>query len=86
VLVTPLGSELVVIDSTGTMVMLNAFVAVSAGVLESVAVTEKLEVPAVVGVPVIAPFAASVRPVGSAPVVTAQVIGVAPPVDCRVAL
>ena len=66
--------------------MLRAFVAVSAGTLESVALTVKLDVPAVVGVPVMLPLAANANPVGSAPAETDQVIGVAPPVDCSVAL
>jgi hypothetical protein len=65
----------------------KAFVAVIAGVLESVAVTVKLKGPETVGAPVIAPVTAFRRsPVGSAPVVTAQVIGVAPPPDVRVVL
>jgi hypothetical protein len=37
------------------------------GVSESVTVTVKFEVPRTVGVPVIAPVGASVRPVGSVP-------------------
>jgi hypothetical protein len=49
-------------------------VAVSAGELESVAVTVKLEVPAVVGVPVIAPVVLlRLSPAGSFPLVTTQV-------------
>ncbi len=67
--------------------MLKAFVAVSCGELESAACTVKFDVPAVVGVPAIAPVAAfNVNPAGSVPTVTDQVIGVAPPLDCRVAL
>jgi hypothetical protein len=69
------------------MVMLKAFVAVIAvGVLESVAVTVKLEVPAVVGMPEITPFAAKTNPVGRDPGGTVQVMGVAPPADSKVAL
>ena len=48
--------------------------------LASVRVTVKLEPPVVVGVPVMAPPAESVRPLGSDPVVTAKVYGVRPPV------
>jgi hypothetical protein len=47
--------------------------AVCAGLSESVTVTVKLEVPAVVGVPVMSPVEASrVSPAGSVPVVTDQ--------------
>ena len=75
-----------VMDKTGITVMLRALVFVSAGVLESAACTVKFEVPAVVGVPLIVPFDARVKPAGSDPTVTDQVIGVAPPVACKVAL
>src|SRR5690242_17859929 len=47
--------------------------------LASVAVTSKLDVPAAVGVPVIAPPAVSVRPVGREPLDTAKVYGPVPP-------
>lgn len=43
------------------------------GVLESVPVTVKVEVPAVVGVPVMAPELESERPVGRAPLARAKV-------------
>ena len=76
-----------VIERAGMIVMLKAFEAVSAGVLESVAVTVKLAVPAVVGVPEITPVApARAKPVGSEPAVTDQVMGAAPPVDVKAAL
>ena len=67
-------------------VMLNAFAAVCAvGDVESVAVTVKLVVATVVGVPEITPDPAfSERPVGSEPAVTVQVTGAAPPLDCNV--
>lgn len=57
-----------------------------AGVLESVAVTVKLLVaPDPVGVPVMAPVAASrVRPAGRLPDVSAQVTGAFPPLDASV--
>jgi len=46
---------------------------------EFVALTVKLDVPAVVGVPVIAPVVAfKFKPVGRLPAVTAHVIGVVP--------
>jgi hypothetical protein len=69
-----------------TTVMLSAFVTVCCGEPESAACTVKLEVPLVVGVPVIAPLAAKESPEGSVPTVTDQFIGVTPPVDCRVEL
>ena len=50
------------------------------------AVTVKLELPAVVGVPVIAPALLRVNPAGRLPVVTLQVTVPEPPVDCRVTL
>ena len=55
-------------------VMLNDFVAVCAvGAVESVILTVKLKVPAVVGVPEIVPLAvASVRPPGNAPALMLQ--------------
>ena len=63
----PLGSgELVVMTSCGIMVRLKFFDAVSAGVLESVAVTVTLKVPAEVGVPEMTPVAgARTSPGGS---------------------
>ena len=58
------------------MTMINALVTFPA---EFVALTVKLDVPAVVGVPVIAPVVAfKVKPVGNVPSVTAHVIGVVP--------
>ena len=44
----------------------------------------KLAVPAVVGVPVMLPSAASESPAGKAPDVTDQVLPPLPPVDARV--
>ena len=60
-----MGSEAVVTASVLVTVMLRTAVAVFAP--ESVTFAVKLEVPAVVGVPVIAPAALSVSPEGSAP-------------------
>src|SRR4051794_32311498 len=51
---------------------------------ESVTLTVKLEVPAVVGVPVIVPFVASVSPAGSDPALTDHVYGAVPPLAVRV--
>ena len=50
------------------------------GAAESVTVTEKVEVPAVVGVPERRPVELRVRPAGGAPVVTAQERAPVPPV------
>jgi hypothetical protein len=68
--------------------MLNCLNFVCAvGVAESVTVTVKVDVPDVVGTPLICPVAAfRVRPVGKAPTVTLQVYGVVPPLACSVAL
>jgi hypothetical protein len=61
-----LGSgELVLMTSCGIMVMLKFFDAVSAGVLESVAVTLTLKVPAAVGVPEMVPVGDKISPPGS---------------------
>jgi hypothetical protein len=51
---------------------------------ESVTPTEKVMLPAVVGVPVIAPFAASDRPAGSEPLLTVNVYGAVPPLAVTV--
>ena len=50
----------------------------------SVAVTVKVRLVVDVGVPVSAPFAASERPVGSTPVVKANVYGAMPPLAVMV--
>jgi hypothetical protein len=85
--ITPAGSDAVVTDKAGFTTMLRLAVAVLAvGVSESVTVTVKLEVPAVVGVPDITPVEAlRIRPAGKLPVVTAHEYGVMPPVACKVA-
>jgi hypothetical protein len=59
--------------------------AVWAGSLESVASTVNEESPAAVGVPEIAPVAASVKPVGRAPDDTLQLYGAVPPATERLA-
>ena len=56
-----------VIASAALMVMLSAWVLVCGGVLESVAETVKLEVPAAVGVPEIVPELLSASPAGKLP-------------------
>jgi hypothetical protein len=66
--------------------MLSCWLAVCGGVPESVAVTVKVEVPRVVGVPEIVPELLNESPPGSVPLVTLQVIGGVPPVACSVAL
>jgi hypothetical protein len=81
------GSDVVLIDIADTTIE-SAFVPVPAvGVVESVTLTVKLNVPVVVGVPVIAPVEAfSERPLGNEPVVIDHAYGVTPPeaaTDCE---
>ena len=78
----PAGSGLtVVIDSAaGSTVTANAFVAVP----PPVTCTVKLDVPAVVGVPLKTPAEDSVNPAGSVPEVTDQLYGGVPPVAASV--
>lgn len=73
--ITPAARLVVVTETGGFTAMLRFAVAVFAvGVSESVTVTVKFDVPAVVGVPLIAPvLELSISPVGNDPVVTAQV-------------
>jgi hypothetical protein len=67
------------------IVTLLAADAVCAGLLLSVTVAVKLDVPLVVAVPEIAPVdAVSVRPVGRLPDVIDQLYGAVPPVACNV--
>ena len=68
--------------------MLSCFVAVCAvGVVESVAMTVKVVVAAVVGLPVMAPVLAfNVNPAGSAPTEMDQVTGGFPPALWSIAL
>ncbi len=86
----PLGSEAVEIAKVGAaawMVMLSAAETEFGGLAESVAFTVMGEVPAAVGVPVMAPVPGfKVRPAGSVPVARVQVTTPVPPVDCNVAL
>jgi hypothetical protein len=82
--VMPLGNDIVVSESGGLVVIESACVTVREPL--SVNRTVKFDVPAVVGVPVIAPdnrFKDS--PGGNVPIVTAQVYGVIPPAPTRVA-
>ena len=82
--VTPCEGLAVQFNSTewldpAAVVMLKLTESVVAGDAESVTLIVKLEAPAVVGVPEIAPVAAvSVRPVGSEPEVMLQLYGVVP--------
>ena len=70
----------VVVAQPGAIVMVWGCVAVKAGALESATCTVKLNVPAAVGVPVIAPVAGAItRPGGRVPAVTDQVNGAVPP-------
>jgi hypothetical protein len=66
----PLGNEVEVIVSTGTlalMVMAKSLVAFCTGEEESVTCSVKLNWPAPVGVPLIVPFLLRLRPAGSVP-------------------
>ena len=78
----PPGSDVVVIDNAGWMVIDSAFVFDKGGSLESRTTTEKLKVPATEGVPLIV-FPANDKPDGSDPVETDQRYGVTPPVAAR---
>ena len=70
----PDGREVVVTESGINIVIDKLAEAVLAGLLESVTVTVKLEVPEAVGVPVIAPLEAlRLSPAGSEPDVSDQV-------------
>ena len=71
----PGGREVVVMESGAVETVIDRLaVAVLGGLLESVAVTVKLEVPEALGVPVIAPLEAlRLSPAGSDSVITAQV-------------
>jgi hypothetical protein len=71
----PPGREVVVTEKPGGDTVIDRLAeAVLAGLLESVTVTVKLEVPELVGVPVIAPLEASrLNPAGREPLVSAQV-------------
>jgi hypothetical protein len=78
----------VVLTDIAVTTIESAFVAVPAvGLVESVTFTVKLNVPVVVGVPVIAPVEVfSERPLGNEPVVTDHAYGVTPPeaaTDCE---
>ena len=78
VLTTPFGRAAVVIASWGLMVMLRACFTLCGGLPESVAVTVKLDVPALVGVPEMAePL--TVNPAGNVPAVTLQLMAPVPP-------
>ncbi len=64
----------------GNTVTVTGPVVLATGVLESVAFTVTVTVPAVVGVPVITQFADKVSPAGSVPLIRLQVYGAWPPV------
>jgi hypothetical protein len=66
--------------------MVSGPVVVSAGLLESVALTVMVEVPAVVGVPLTTQAADKVSPGGKLPAVCWQVYGAVPPTTPMVAL
>ena len=72
----PPGREVVVIVGISVMTILRFLVELPA---EFVALTEKLDVPAVVGVPLITPLAVfKLKPTGRLPLAKDQVIGVVP--------
>jgi len=71
--VVPPGNSFVVIARGFATWMVNDWVAVCGGTEESVTVTVKVELPAVVGVPVKVPVVANVIPAGNVPLVTAKV-------------
>lgn len=66
------------------MLIESAFVACRAGLLVSVTLTVKFEVPPVVGVPLITPVPDRVRPAGSVPVAMDQAYGGVPPAAANV--
>jgi hypothetical protein len=72
----------VTLSDAGAIAMLNGLVAVVPELSFTCAVN--VEVPAVVGVPVILPLAASASPAGSAPTVTVHVFPPLPPLAVRV--
>ncbi len=72
-------------ESAGTMVSEMDLVPLfCVGVALSAACTVTVEVPAVVGVPLITPEVDNVRPAGKVPVVTVQVYGAVPPIAVNV--
>ena len=78
--------EIAKVGPTALMTMLSAVVTEFGGAVESVTLTVMGEVPAAVGVPVMAPvLGLKVRPAGSVPVARLQVTAPVPPADCRVA-
>ena len=82
-----MGRVVVETASAALIVIVSAFVAVCAGEPESVAFTVKLAVPAVVGIPLIAPVLAfRASPAGNAPEVMLQVTAPVPPVEASAPL
>ena len=72
----PPGSEVVAmvrLPGTAAMLMLNCLVAVTAGDSASATFTVKLEAPADVGVPLMAPLLLRLRPAGRVPELRLQV-------------
>ena len=80
----PFGRLEVVTERSGGIIIDRAFVAVSAGVCESVTRTVKLEVPEAVGVPLITPPELRLKPAGSEPDASDQLYGVTPPLAANV--
>ena len=69
----PFGGKVSVSEPDEATVMLSGPVTVRAGLLESVALTVMVDVPAVVGVPLTTHAAERVRPAGKVPAVCWQV-------------
>jgi hypothetical protein len=83
----PLGNEVEVIASAGTlafMVMEKGLIAFCTGEEESVTCSVKLDWPGPVGVPLIVPFLLKVRPTGNVPDTVVQEYGAVPPVAATV--
>jgi hypothetical protein len=66
-------------------IILSALVVAAAGLAESVTRTVKLKVPAAVGVPLITPVLARLRPLGNEPLAIDHVYAGVPPLAVSVA-
>jgi hypothetical protein len=81
-LTTPTGSDVVVIDSAGLIVIESACSAVRAPL--SVTPTVKFDVPAVLGVPLITPAEDNDNPAGNVPIARDQEYAGVPPVTLNI--
>jgi hypothetical protein len=80
----PAGRSVVVIETGGGAIKIDS-ARVALRNAASLTRTVKFAVPGIVGVPLIAPFAASAKPEGSDPPTTFHVYGVVPPFACKTA-